>query len=234
LATRKVHFSKMSGKTVRLKWLKHVCALFNRRSSVRCGMATVFFVQPLFINFKATMSLDKVTPGKNAPESFNVIIEIPMNADPVKYEVDKESGAIFVDRFMSTAMHYPCNYGYVPQTLSGDGDPVDVLVITPVPLISGVVVTCRVIGILKMTDEAGEDGKVLAVPIDKKCALYTHWQKPEDMNPLRLKTIAHFFEHYKDLEEGKWVKVAGWEGPDAAKKEIADGMANYANEQKAK
>ena len=113
------------------------------------------------------MSLSKVTPGKNAPESFNVIIEIPMNADPVKYEVDKESGAIFVDRFMSTAMHYPCNYGYVPQTLSGDGDPVDVLVITPVPLIPGVVVTCRVIGILKMTDEAGEDGKVLAVPIAK-------------------------------------------------------------------
>ena len=92
------------------------------------------------------MSFDKVSPGKNIPESFNVIIEIPMNADPVKYEVDKESGAIFVDRFMSTAMHYPCNYGYVPQTLSGDGDPVDVLVITPVPLIPGVVVTCRAIG----------------------------------------------------------------------------------------
>ena len=174
------------------------------------------------------MALDKVTPGKNAPEEFNVIIEIPMNADPVKYEVDKESGAIFVDRFMSTAMHYPTNYGYVPQTLSGDGDPVDVLVITPVPLIPGVVVTCRVIGILKMTDEAGEDGKVLAVPIDKKCSLYTHWKEPEDMNPLRLKTIAHFFEHYKDLEEGKWVKIGGWEGPDAAKKEITDGIAAYA------
>ena len=173
------------------------------------------------------MSLEKVSPGKNVPESFNVIIEIPMNADPVKYEVDKESGAIFVDRFMSTSMHYPTNYGYVPKTISGDGDPVDVLVITPVPLIPGVVVTCRAIGILKMTDEAGEDGKVLAVPIDKNCSLYTQWQKPEDMNPLRLKTIAHFFEHYKDLEEGKWVKVQGWEGPDAAKKEITDGIANY-------
>ena len=115
----------------------------------------------------------------------------------------------------------------MPQTLSGDGDPVDVLVITPVPLIPGVVVTCRVIGILKMTDEAGEDGKVLAVPIDKKCSLYSQWKKPEDMNPLRLKTIAHFFEHYKDLEEGKWVKISGWEGPDAAKKEITDGIANY-------
>ena len=179
------------------------------------------------------MSFDKVSPGKNIPESFNVIIEIPMNADPVKYEVDKESGAIFVDRFMSTAMHYPCNYGYVPQTLSGDGDPVDVLVITPVPLIPGVVVTCRAIGILKMTDEAGEDGKVLAVPIDKILSIYGHWQKPEDMNPLRLKTIAHFFEHYKDLESGKWVKVQGWEGPEAAKKEITDGIANYANALKA-
>ena len=173
------------------------------------------------------MSLDKVSPGKNAPYSFNVIIEIPMNADPVKYEVDKESGAIFVDRFMSTSMHYPTNYGYVPKTISGDGDPVDVLVITPVPLIPGVVVTCRAIGILKMTDEAGEDGKVLAVPTDKILSIYTHWQKPEDLNPLRLKTIAHFFEHYKDLEVGKWVEVQGWEGPEAAQKEITDGMANY-------
>ena len=184
------------------------------------------FHQPLHQR-KVTMSLDKVSPGKNVPESFNVIIEIPMNADPVKYEVDKESGAIFVDRFMSTAMHYPCNYGYVPQTISGDGDPVDVLVITPFPLIPGVVVPCRAIGILKMTDEAGEDGKVLAVPIDKILSIYTHWQKPEDMNPLRLKTIAHFFEHYKDLEANKWVKVQGWEGPESAKKEITDGMANY-------
>jgi inorganic pyrophosphatase len=174
------------------------------------------------------MSLDKVTPGKNAPESFNVIIEIPMNADPVKYEVDKESGAIFVDRFMSTAMHYPTNYGYVPQTISGDGDPVDVLVITPFPLIPGVVVPCRAIGILKMTDEAGVDGKVLAVPTDKILSIYKHWQKPEDLNELRLKTIAHFFEHYKDLEPGKWVKVQGWEGPEAAKQEIIEGMANYA------
>lgn len=173
------------------------------------------------------MSLGKVSPGKNVPDAFNVIIEIPMNADPVKYEVDKESGAIFVDRFMSTAMHYPTNYGYVPKTISGDGDPVDVLVITPVPLIPGVVVPCRAIGILKMTDEAGEDGKVLAVPIDKILSIYTHWQKPEDLNPLRLKTIAHFFEHYKDLEEGKWVKVDGWEGPESAKKEIMDGIANY-------
>jgi inorganic pyrophosphatase len=173
------------------------------------------------------MSLDKVTAGKNVPEAFNVVIEIPMNGDPIKYEVDKESGAIFVDRFMSTSMHYPTNYGYVPQTISGDGDPVDVLVITPVPLLPGVVVPCRAIGILNMEDEAGVDGKVLAVPTDKILSLYTQWQKPEDMNPMRLKTIEHFFEHYKDLEKGKWVKVLGWEGPEAAKKEIMDGVAAY-------
>ena len=198
-------------------------------------LQSLFFLT-VFSTTKAlfNMSLAKVSPGKNVPESFNVIIEIPMNADPVKYEVDKESGAIFVDRFMSTSMHYPTNYGYVPRTISGDGDPVDVLVITPVPLMSGVVVTCRPIGILKMTDEAGEDGKVLAVPVDKKCSLYTQWQKPEDMNPLRLKTIAHFFEHYKDLEEGKWVKINGWEGPESAKKEIMDGIANYEASQSSK
>ena len=172
------------------------------------------------------MSLDNVTPGKNLPESFNVVIEIPMNADPIKYEVDKETGAIFVDRFMSTAMHYPTNYGYVPKTLSGDGDPVDVLVITPVPLIPGVVVPCRAIGILKMQDEAGEDSKVLAVPTDKILSIYTQWQKPSDLNPMRLNTIQHFFEHYKDLEPGKWVKVLGWEGPEAAHKEIMGGVAN--------
>jgi inorganic pyrophosphatase len=177
------------------------------------------------------MSLDKVSPGKNAPKEFNVVIEIPMNADPVKYEVDKESGAIFVDRFMSTSMHYPTNYGYVPKTLSGDGDPVDVLVITPVPLIPGVVVTCRAIGILKMQDEAGEDGKVLAVPIDKKCSLYTQWQKPADMNPLRLKTISHFFEHYKDLEDTKWVKVTGWGDAAEARSYITAGIERLAAHQ---
>ena len=178
------------------------------------------------------MSLHKVPPGAKAPEQFNVIIEIPMNADPIKYEVDKESGAIFVDRFMGTAMHYPCNYGYVPQTLSDDGDPVDVLVITPFPLFPGVVVTCRPIGMLKMSDEAGGDAKLLAVPIDKILPIYQHWQKPEDMNDLRLQQITHFFEHYKDLEPGKWVKVEGWEGPESARTEIRDGLASYRNRAK--
>ena len=174
------------------------------------------------------MSFQNVTPGASAPNEFNVIIEIPMNADPIKYEVDKESGAMFVDRFMSTAMHYPCNYGYVPQTLSDDGDPVDVLVITPFPLAAGVVVCCRPIGVLKMEDEAGGDAKLLAVPIDKILPIYRHWQKPEDMNELRLNQIQHFFEHYKDLEPGKWVKTMGWDGPEAARQEVRDGMQAHA------
>jgi inorganic pyrophosphatase len=173
------------------------------------------------------MSLHNVIPGKSAPDEFNVIIEIPMNADPIKYEVDEASGALFVDRFMATAMHYPCNYGYVPQTLADDGDPVDVLVITPVPLIAGVVVTCRPLGVLKMQDEAGGDNKLLAVPVNRILSLYTQWSRPEDLNPLRLKTITHFFEHYKDLEDGKWVKVLGWEGPEAARAEVVDGMRNW-------
>ena len=176
------------------------------------------------------MGLDLVTAGSQAPDIFNVIIEIPMNADPIKYEVDKETGAIFVDRFMGTAMHYPCNYGYVPRTMAQDGDPVDVLVITPFPLIPGVVVRCRPLGLLKMTDESGVDAKVLAVPVDKVLPIYTHWQKPEDMNELRLKQIQHFFEHYKDLEKGKWVKIDGWEGPESAKAEILAGVAAYNKE----
>jgi inorganic pyrophosphatase len=173
------------------------------------------------------MSLHEVTPGAKTPDEFNVIIEIPMNADPIKYEVDKASGAIFVDRFMTTSMHYPCNYGYVPRTLADDGDPVDVLVITPYPLTPGVVVTCRPLGVLKMDDEAGGDAKLLAVPIDKVLPIYSHWKKVEDINPMRLHAIQHFFEHYKDLEPGKWVKVVGWEGVESAKKEVADGLASY-------
>ena len=179
------------------------------------------------ITLESIMSLHQVTPGAKAPEEFNVIIEIPMNADPIKYEVDKESGALFVDRFMTTAMHYPCNYGYVPRTLSADGDPVDVLVITPFPLTPGVVVTCRAIGVLNMEDEAGGDAKVLAVPTTKILPIYDHWKKPEDINQMRLKAIQHFFEHYKDLEAGKWVKVTGWAGPEAARAEITNGIAAF-------
>jgi inorganic pyrophosphatase len=173
------------------------------------------------------MSLNNVNAGRDVPNDFNVIIEIPMNADPVKYEVDKESGAIFVDRFMGTAMHYPCNYGYVPNTIADDGDPCDVLVITPFALIPGVVVRCRALGVLKMTDEAGGDSKVLAVPVEKLLPLYSNIQTVQDVPELTLRQIQHFFEHYKDLEKGKWVKVEGWEGPDAAKQEILNGVKAY-------
>jgi len=179
------------------------------------------------------MSLNNVTPGKKLPDAFNVVIEIPAESDPVKFEVDKETGAVFVDRFLSTAMYYPCNYGYVPQTLSGDGDPVDVLVLSPYRLPPGVVVPCRALGILKMEDEAGVDGKVLAVPTTKILKSYAHIQSLDDVEPGKLKAISHFFEHYKDLEEGKWVKVLGWEGIEAAHKEIMDGVANHDKKQQA-
>jgi len=173
------------------------------------------------------MNLERVTAGRNVPDDVNVIIEIPMNADPVKYEVDKQTGAVFVDRFMSTAMHYPCNYGYVPRTLSGDGDPVDVLVLSPFPLITGVVVRCRPVGMLRMKDEAGEDTKLLAVPIDRLTSQYRGIRSPRDLPEARLAAITHFFEHYKDLERGKWVKVQGWVGAAAAKKEILEGVARF-------
>ena len=173
------------------------------------------------------MNLDRVGPGKKVPNEINVIIEIPAHSDPVKYEVDKETGAMFVDRFMNTAMHYPCNYGYIPHTLSEDGDPVDVLVVTPMPLISGSVIVCRIVGVLKMIDESGPDAKLLAVPVDRLCKLYQSVKTPEDMPPMLLDQIAHFFQHYKDLEEGKWVKVEGWAGVEAAKAEINASVKRY-------
>ena len=175
------------------------------------------------------MILDRVDSGKNVPEDINVIIEIPSHSDPVKYEVDKETGAMFVDRFMNTAMHYPCNYGYVPHTLSEDGDPVDVLVITPVPLISGSVIRCRPVAVLKMTDEAGPDAKVLAVPVDKLCTSFRKVKTIDDIQPMMLAQISHFFEHYKDLEENKWVKVEGWGSTQDAYDEITGSIERFNN-----
>jgi inorganic pyrophosphatase len=174
------------------------------------------------------VSLDRVPSGKDLPNDFNVVIEIPMHGEPVKYEVDKESGAIFVDRFMSTSMHYPCNYGYIPHTIAGDGDPVDVLVITQFALPPGVVVRCRPIGMLSMTDEAGADGKLLAVPVDKLTQMYSDVHSPDDVPRILLEQIAHFFAHYKDLEPGKFVKINGWGGIDVARNEIMEGVGRYA------
>ena len=177
------------------------------------------------------MSVHDVTAGKQVPQEFNVIIEIPMNADPIKYEIDKQTGALFVDRFMMTAMHYPANYGYVPRTIADDDDPVDALVHTPFPLLPGVVVRCRALGVLRMDDEAGGDAKLLAVPSDDICPLFAHWKTIADVPEIRLKQIQHFFEHYKDLEAGKWVKVLGWSGIELAHAEILDGIKRYEAEQ---
>ena len=166
------------------------------------------------------MGLMRINSGRDVPNEVNVIIEIPMHGEPVKYEVDKDSGALFVDRFMTTAMFYPTNYGYVPNTLSEDGDPVDVLVVTPVPLISGSVVRCRPLGMLKMTDESGVDAKIIAVPVSKLSKMYEDMTTYQDLPQQLLMSLEHFFTHYKDLEEGKWVKVEGWEGPEMARQEI--------------
>lgn len=173
------------------------------------------------------MSLKEIKAGVNEAKEFNVIIEIPMCSQPVKYEVDKETGALFVDRFMATSMFYPTNYGYIPQTLSEDGDPVDVLVVTPVPLISGSVIRCRTVGMLKMTDESGVDAKLLAVPVSKLSKMYQNVKIYTDLPELLLQSLEHFFRHYKELEAGKWVKVDGWADIDAAHNEIVEGLARY-------
>ena len=173
------------------------------------------------------MGLDLVPTGKNPPDEINVIIEIPKDAEPVKYEVEKESGAIFVDRILSTPMRYPCNYGYVPHTVCGDGDPADVLVILPLPLIPGSVIRCRPVGVLKMSDEAGSDEKILAVPVDKVFAGYSHITDIGHVSAHWCERIGHFFEHYKDLEKGKWVKLDGWGGAEEAKAILVDAMQRY-------
>lgn len=175
------------------------------------------------------MILDRVSSGADVPNEVNVIVEIPAHSDPVKYEVDKDTGAMFVDRFMTTAMHYPCNYGYVPHTLSADGDPVDVLVVTPVPLIPGSVIRCRPVGVLLMTDESGDDAKVLAVPVDQLCKAYCTTRNIDDVSQVLRDQIAHFFEHYKDLDEGKWVRVKGWSDVEDAHKEILSSIEMFKN-----
>src|SRR6186713_426505 len=173
------------------------------------------------------MRIDAVSIGKNVPHDVNVIIEVPVGGEPIKYEMDKEAGTLVVDRFLYTPMRYPCNYGYIPHTLSDDGDPCDVLVLSPFPLITGVVVRCRPIGMLKMDDEAGGDSKILAVPIDKLSSLYRDVRSPRDLPALTTQQIAHFFEHYKDLEPGKWVRVGNWVESDDARREILESVARY-------
>jgi len=170
------------------------------------------------------MDLKKIPIGKNPPHDVNVVIEIPLRGDPVKYEVDKDSGAIFVDRFLHTAMFYPCNYGFIPNTLSNDGDPVDVLVVGNHCVVPGSVMRSRPVGVLLMEDEAGQDEKILAVPHDKLHPFYTNVKDYTDLPPTLIQQITHFFEHYKDLEKGKWVKVTGWAGAEDAARIIQEGI----------
>ncbi|MEN3029063.1 MAG: inorganic diphosphatase [Aquificaceae bacterium] len=172
------------------------------------------------------MDLKRISPGKNPPEDIYVVVEIPQDS-PIKYELDKESGAVFVDRFLFTAMHYPFNYGFIPRTLAEDGDPVDVLVISRYPVAPGCVMRCRPIGALEMRDEEGLDTKLLAVPHSKLDPTYEGVKSYEDLPEMLLQRIKHFFEHYKELEPGKWVKVEGFKGVDFAYEEIRKGIQNY-------
>ena len=173
------------------------------------------------------MSFNKIPAGKEPPHDIYVAIEIPANSDPVKYEIEKDEDAIFVDRFMATPMFYPANYGYIPQTLSEDGDALDVLVVTPYPVIPGSVIRARPIGILNMSDEAGKDAKLLAVPHDKLTVLYKDVKEPSDLPELLIKQIEHFFENYKDLEKGKWVKIDGWAGSAEALAEVEKALKAF-------
>ena len=173
------------------------------------------------------MALDLVPTGKDVPHDVNVIVEIPKDADPVKYEVDKATGAIFVDRILSTPMRYPCNYGYIPHTLCGDGDPADVLVILPLPLVPGSVIRCRPVGVMMMQDEAGSDEKLIAVPVDKVFNGYSHVHDISQVSKHWLDRIGHFFQHYKDLEPGKWVKISGWGDADQARRIVLDSIERF-------
>lgn len=170
------------------------------------------------------MDVSKIPVGEDPPKDVNVIIENALGGEPVKYELDKESGAVFVDRFLHTAMFYPGNYGFIPHTLSGDGDPVDVLVVGRVPVMPGAVINVRPVGVLVMEDEKGDDEKILAVPVDKLHPYFTDVDTYEDLPAILLEQIAHFFTHYKDLEKGKWSRITRWGGPEEAQRMIQAGV----------
>ncbi len=170
------------------------------------------------------MRLEAIPVGINPPDDINVVIEVPIGGEPIKYEMDKAAGTLFVDRFLHTPMRYPGNYGFVPHTLSDDGDPIDVLVANTRPIAAGAVINVRPIGVLKMEDESGGDEKILAVPSPKLTKRYVNVHSFNDLPEITLEQIRHFFEHYKDLEKGKWVKVVGWGGPDEAKRMIMEAI----------
>ena len=171
------------------------------------------------------MDINRISAGENPPKDLHAVIEIPLGGVPVKYEIDKASGALFVDRFLHTAMFYPGNYGFIPHTLSADGDPCDVLVVSQVPVVPGAVIRCRPVGALMMEDEAGGDEKILAVPVDALHPFYTGVTSYRDLPAIMCEQIAHFFQHYKDLEKGKWVTIARWLDADGAEKLVMDAIA---------
>jgi len=177
------------------------------------------------------MDIRKIPAGRNVPYEVNVIVEIPLGGVPVKYELDKESGAMYVDRFLHTAMYYPCNYGFIPHTLSDDGDPTDAAVLGQIPVIPGVVIRSRPIGVLLMEDEAGLDEKILCVPVDDLHPYYGDIASFRDVRPVLLDQISHFFEHYKDLETGKWAKIKGWGEAEEAMDLIRLGIERVAAEE---
>jgi len=178
------------------------------------------------------MDITKIPVGKNPPWDINVVIEIPQGGQPVKYELDKDSGALYVDRFLHTAMFYPANYGFVPHTLALDGDPMDVMVVASTPVVPGVVLRSRPIGVLIMEDDAGVDEKVLAVPVDKLHPFYSDVSSYRQLPSILVEQITHFFEHYKDLEHGKWVRVVGWKEADEAARLIDEAVKRYQAEGK--
>jgi inorganic pyrophosphatase len=173
------------------------------------------------------MDLSKISAGKNPPHDINVVIEIPSGSGAIKYEVDKDSGALMVDRFLGTSMVYPASYGFIPNTIAGDGDPADVLVLSPVAPVPGSVIRCRPLGMLRMTDDGGRDEKILAVPVGKLTPEFDALKSIDDVSPLVLKKIEHFFQHYKDLEEGKWVKLEGWAGLAETAEIIQQSISNF-------
>ena len=171
------------------------------------------------------MRIDAIAIGNNPPEDVNVIIEVPIGGEPIKYEMDKAAGTLVVDRFLHTAMRYPGNYGFVPHTLSDDGDPIDVLVANTRPIVPGAVINVRPVGVLKMQDDAGGDEKIIAVPVPKLTKRYEHVMNYTDMPEITRQQIQHFFEHYKDLEPGKWVKLLGWGDAAEARRMIVEAIA---------
>lgn len=173
------------------------------------------------------MDIAKIPPGRNPPFEVNAFVEIPQGALPVKYEIDKASGALFVDRFLHTSMIYPSNYGFIPNTLAEDGDPIDILVVTPMPVVAGCVIRARPVGVLLMRDEKGVDEKVLAVPVDPLNPFYADVRSHLDLPPLLVAQIKHFFQHYKDLEPGKGASVGDWAGLDMAHARIRAAMARH-------